>query len=196
MVQKKTAWYETPVIKDMMALVGGRALRAVMSTFCSSKIYQGKTALLRVARYLEASLDKEDRRALIITDSFTEKFVKKVTVYLDLIEMEYKVWTGAVPEVPISTVYEGAKICEEYKPQVLIALGGGSVMDTTKMVMVKYEKPETNLMMILPYFGSLGLRKKMKHFLAIPTTSGTGSEVTQAAVITDTDREPPKKLVV
>jgi len=196
MVQKKTAWYETPIIKEMMALFGGRALRAVMATFCSSKTYLGKSALLRVARYLEASLDEEDRRALIITDSFTQKFVKKVTDYLDLIEMEYKVWSGAVPEVPISTVYEGAKICEDFKPQVLIALGGGSVMDTTKMVMVKYEKPEINLMMILPYFGSLGLRKKMKHFVAIPTTSGTGSEVTQAAVITDTDREPPKKLIV
>ena len=196
MVEKKTAWYETPVIKDMMALVGGRALRAVMSTFCSSKIYQGKSALLRVVRYLEAYLDKQERRALIITDSFTQKFTKKITSYLDLIEMEYKIWSGAIPEVPISTVYEGAKICEEFKPQVLIALGGGSVIDTAKMVMVKYEKPEINLMMILPYFGSLGLRKKMKYFIAIPTTSGTGSEVTQAAVITDTDRVPPKKLVV
>ena len=196
MVQKKTAWYETPVIKDMMALVGARGIRAVMSTFCSSKTYQGKSALLRVARYLEASLDKEDRRALIITDSFTQKFVKKVTDYLDLIEMEYKVWSGVVPEVPIPTIYEGAKICEEFKPQVLIAIGGGSVMDTTKMVMVKYEKPEINLMMILPYFGSVGLRKKMKYFIAIPTTSGTGAEVTQVALITDTDRDPPKKVEV
>ncbi|GAH61179.1 unnamed protein product, partial [marine sediment metagenome] len=157
---------------------------------------QGKSALLRVARYLEASLDKEDRRALIITDSFTQKFVKKVTDYLDLIEMEYKVWSGVVPEVPIPTIYEGAKICEEFKPQVLIAIGGGSVMDTTKMVMVKYEKPEINLMMILPYFGSVGLRKKMKYFIAIPTTSGTGAEVTQVALITDTDRDPPKKVEV
>ncbi len=196
MTQEKPAWYEAPVIKDMMALMGGRALRGVMAAYLSSKIYVGKAALLRVTRYLEAMLDKPERRALIITDSFTQKFVKKVTDYLDLIEMDYRVWSGAKPEVPIETIYEGVKVCEEYKPQVLVALGGGSVIDTTKMVMVKYEKPEINLMMILPYFGSLGLRKKMKFFIAIPTTSGTGSEVTQVAVITDTDRNPPKKIEV
>ncbi|TES99824.1 MAG: iron-containing alcohol dehydrogenase [Promethearchaeota archaeon] len=196
MTQEKPAWYEAPVIKDMMALMGGRALRGVMAAYLSSKIYVGKAALLRVTRYLEAMLDKPERRALIITDSFTQKFAKKLTDYLDLIEMEYRIWSGAKSEVPIDTIYEGVKVCEEFKPQVLFALGGGSVMDTTKMVMVKYEKPEVNLMMILPYFGSLGLRKKMKFFIAIPTTSGTGSEVTQVAVITDTDRDPPKKLEV
>ena len=88
MVQEKTAWYETPVIKDMMALMGGRALRGVMANYLSSKIFVGKAALLRVARYLEAMIDKQDRRALIITDSFTQKFAKKLTDYLDLIEME------------------------------------------------------------------------------------------------------------
>ena len=196
MVEKKLAWYEAKIIKDMMALMGGRALRGGMSTYISSKVYQGKASLLRVANLLEATIDKQDRRALIITDSFTQKFAKYITEYLDLIEMEYKIWSGVEPEVPISTIYEGAKICEEFKPQVLIAIGGGSVMDTTKMVMVKYEKPEVNLFMILPYFGCVGLRKKFKYFIAIPTTSGTGSEVTQVAVITDTDRDPPKKLEV
>ncbi|MBY9009253.1 MAG: iron-containing alcohol dehydrogenase [Candidatus Lokiarchaeota archaeon] len=196
MVEKKLAWYEATIIKDMMGLMGGRALRGGMSTYISSKIYQGKASLLRVAHLLEATIDKEDRRALIITDSFTQKFAKYITEYLDLIEMEYKIWSGVEPEVPIPTIYEGVKICEEFKPQVLIAIGGGSVMDTTKMVMVKYEKPEVNLFMILPYFGCVGLRKKFKYFVAIPTTSGTGSEVTQVAVITDTDRDPPKKLEV
>ena len=196
MVEKKLAWYEAKIIKDMMALMGGRALRGGMSTYISSKVYQGKASLLRITNYLEATLDKEERRALIITDSYTQKFAKYITDYLDLIDMEYKIWSGVEPEVPIPTIYEGAKICEEFKPQVLIAIGGGSVMDTTKMVMVKYEKPEVNLFMILPYFGSVGLRKKMKYFIAIPTTSGTGSEVTQVAVITDTDRDPPKKLEV
>jgi len=195
-VEKKLAWYESTVIKDMMGLMGGRALRGGMSTYISSKVYQGKASLLRVAHYLEATIDKQERRALIITDSFTQKFAKYITDYLDLIEMEYKIWSGVEPEVPIPTIYEGAKICEEFKPQVLIAIGGGSVMDTTKMVMVKYERPEVNLFMILPYFGSVGLRKKMKYFIAIPTTSGTGSEVTQVALITDIDRDPPKKVEV
>ena len=196
MVEKKLAWYEATIIKDMMGLMGGRALRGGMSTYISSKIYQGKASLLRVANLLEATIDLEERRALIITDSFTQKFTKYITKYLDNIKMKYKIWSGAEPEVPISTIYEGAKICEEFKPQVLIAIGGGSVMDTTKMVMVIYEKPEVNLFMILPYFGCVGLRKKFKYFIAIPTTSGTGSEVTQVAVITDTDRDPPKKLEV
>ncbi|MFX0074519.1 MAG: iron-containing alcohol dehydrogenase [Candidatus Hermodarchaeota archaeon] len=196
MAQKKPAWYEATIIKDMMALMGGRALRGGMSHYISSRIYQGKASLLRVAHLLEATIDEEDRRALIITDSFTKKFAKYITEYLDMIGMEYRIWPGVEPEVPISTIYEGAKICEEFKPQVLIAIGGGSVMDTTKMVMVKYEKPEVNIFMILPYFGSIGLRKKLKYFIAIPTTSGTGSEVTQIAVITDTDRDPPKKLEI
>lgn len=196
MVEKKLAWYEAKIIKDMMALMGGRALRGGMSTYISSKIYQGKASLLRVANLLKATIDKEERRALIITDPFTQKFAKYITEYLDLIEMEYRIWPGVEPEVPIPTIYEGAKICEEFKPQVFIAIGGGSVMDTTKMVMVKYEKPEVNLFMILPYFGCVGIRKKFKYFIAIPTTSGTGSEVTQVAVITDTERNPPKKLEV
>lgn len=70
-------------------------------------------------------------------------------------------------------------------------------MDTAKMVLVKYEKPDQNLFMILPSIGSaLGLRKKIKYLIAIPTTSGTGSEVATAALITDTSRDPPKKIEV
>ena len=88
MVEKKLAWYEAKIIKDMMALMGGRALRGAMSTYISSKVYQGKASLLRVANLLEATIDKEERRALIITDSFTQKFTKYVTDYLDLFDKQ------------------------------------------------------------------------------------------------------------
>ena len=58
--------------------------------------------------------------------------------------MDYKVWSGVLPEAPVSAIEEGVKVCEEYNPKILIAIGGGSVMDTAKMVMVKYEKPDQN----------------------------------------------------
>ena len=197
MPQENPAWYEAQTVKDMMALMGGKALRGLMSNvFSSGRIYKGKVAFLQVANYLKAMFDKEERRALIITDSFTQKYAKKLIPFLDMIEMDYKIWSGAEPEVPTPSIDIGAQICEEFKPQVIFAIGGGSVMDTAKMVMLKYEYPEKNILMILPYFGSVGLRRKFRFFIAIPTTSGTGAEVTPVAVLTDTDRNPPKKLEV
>ncbi|TFF97901.1 MAG: iron-containing alcohol dehydrogenase [Promethearchaeota archaeon] len=190
------AWYEMQVVKDMMGLMGGKALRGVMSNIFSSRIYSGKVALLQVANYLEATLEPENRRALIVADDFTQKYAKKVIQYLEHINMEYKVWAGAKPEVPLETIETGAEVCREFKPSVIFGIGGGSVMDTVKMLMIKYEKPDENLLMILPFFGTLGLRQKVKYWIAIPTTSGTGSEVTQAAVLTDMSRDPPKKLEV
>lgn len=196
MASEKPAWYETQVVKDMMGTMGGKALRGVMSNYFSSRIYTGKLGLIQITNYLEATLEPEERRALIITDEITQKYAKKVTDFLDTINMKWQVWSGAIPEVPIYTIEQGAKVCEEFKPRVIFAIGGGSVMDTVKMVLVRYEKPKENLLMILPYFGSLGLRKKVKYWIAVPTTSGTGSEVTQAAIITDTERNPPKKVEV
>jgi alcohol dehydrogenase class IV len=190
-------WYESQIIKDLMPILGARAVRGIETSFFLSRIYTGKSALLKVARYLEAVIPKEDRRALIITDSFTKKYVKNIEKFLELIKMDYKLWSGVVPEVPISTIHEAAKACEEYNPTIIIAIGGGSVIDTAKMTLVKYEKPDQNLFMILPSIGApLGLRKKIKYLIAIPTTAGTGSEVATAALITDTSRDPPKKIEV
>lgn len=196
MSQKIPAWYEQQMIKDMMGLFGGKAIRGITSAFSSSNIYMGKAGLSTMAQLIKAVIDKEDRRALIIADSFTKKFYSKIAEELDFCEIEHKIFTGVEPEVPIANVESGAKVCEEFKPKVLIAVGGGSVMDAAKAIMIKYEKPEANFHMMLPIGDPLGLRKKIRYLVAIPTTSGTGSEVTSAAVLTDTNRTPYKKLVV
>ncbi len=197
MSRENPTWYETQTVKDMFSTMGGRAVRGVMSNYFSSRVYTGKLGLIQITNYLAAMLEPDERRALIVTDDFTQKFSKRITDYLKTIDMEWKIWPGAIPEVPMECITEGAKVCEEFKPTVIFGIGGGSVMDTVKMVLVKYERPNENLLMILPFFGSLGLRKKVKAgWIAVPTTSGTGSEVTQAAVITDTARNPPKKIEV
>ncbi len=196
MSQNQPTWYEQQVVKDMMGLFGGKAIRGITSTFSSSKIFMGKAGVLTMAQLIKAVIDKKDRRALIIVDSFTQKFSSIVTENLDFCEIEYKIYSGVEPEVPLANVDGGVKICQEFKPTVLIAIGGGSVMDAAKAIMIKYEKPEANFHMMLPIGDPLGLRKKIRYLVAIPTTSGTGSEVTPAAVLTDTNRTPHKKLTI
>jgi alcohol dehydrogenase class IV len=69
-------------------------------------------------------------------------------------------------------------------------------MDAAKSILLKYEKPDANFFILLPIGDPLGLRKKIRYLVAIPTTSGTGSEVTGTSVLTDTNRTPHKKLIV
>ncbi|MFW9897140.1 MAG: iron-containing alcohol dehydrogenase, partial [Candidatus Thorarchaeota archaeon] len=109
--------------------------------------------------------------------------------------IDSKFYDNVLPDAPRYTVLEGAKMCEEYDPKVILAIGGGSAMDTAKLILLFYEKPEININnMSAPYYA--GLRKKVKILAAIPTTSGTGAETTFIAVVTDTDRDPPKKTEV
>jgi alcohol dehydrogenase class IV len=193
---KQPAWYEMQMVKDMMGLFGGKAIRGITSSFNSPIVYMGKTGVSSMAQLIKANIEKEKRRALIVVDSFTQKFNTKVTEDLDFNEIEYKIFTGIEPEVPIANIDEGLKICEEFEPTAIIAIGGGSVMDAAKSIMLKYEKPDANFFMMLPIGGPLGLRKKIRYLVAIPTTSGTGSEVTGTSVLTDTSRTPHKKLTV
>ncbi|MFW9952367.1 MAG: iron-containing alcohol dehydrogenase [Candidatus Thorarchaeota archaeon] len=189
-------WYEEQMVKDMMGVMGGKAIRGLVTTFASSNIYIGKSGLLTVAKLIEAIIPEEERRALIFTDAFTKKFSKIVIDYCDLCKIEYQIFSEVEPEVPLKNVEDGVKICEEFKPKVLIAIGGGSVMDAAKATMIKYEIPDVNFNVLLPIGDPLGLRRKLRFLVAIPTTSGTGSEVTNAAVLTDTTRTPPKKLEI
>jgi len=197
MVKKKEqkAFYEADVVKNQLGASAGRAPQNAMRFFGMGKIFFGKMGMFNFKGLLDATIDKNERRALIITDSFTEKFAGVITELLEDINYETKIWTGARPDVPLDTVYEGASVCEEFKPNILFALGGGSVIDTAKLVMLMYEKPGINFHLLLPII-SVGLRKKIKSLVAIPTTSGTGSEATFIAVATDFDRVPPKKMEI
>lgn len=180
-------------VRDTMALMGGKAMRGLLSNFVMGRIYAGRTGLLLATNYLDAVLGDDARRVLFIADDFTRKFVDAVTAYLSPKGIECRVWAGVQEEAPLPTVQEGARACAEFQPGALVAIGGGSVIDTAKLVFVAYERPDQDLLRIQPYFTTLGLHQKVKCFVAIPTTSGTGSEVTGAAVVTNLAKDPPKK---
>ena len=161
--EEEQALNERKILKDRISALLGRAPSSIMSRFRTAQIFYGLTSLSQIRGFLEPKLEKEERRVLIITDDFTEKFAGQIIEVLNSMGAESKVWSGVKPEGPLYTIEEAAKICEEFKPTVFIAVGGGSVMDSAKVIMIKYEKPETNLRRISP-FGSLGLRKKVKYF--------------------------------
>ncbi|MHA1256226.1 MAG: iron-containing alcohol dehydrogenase [Promethearchaeota archaeon] len=196
MVKEQPMWYETEFIRGLLPMMTGKSLRGIQSSISIPKIFKGETALITTAAWLNAMLEDSEKRALLITDDFTEKYAKRVGESLERVGFEYKVWSGARPEVPVGTIEEGMKACEEFKPIVVFAIGGGSVMDTAKCVLIRYDRPTLNLFLILPMDPSIGLRKKFKYFIAIPTTSGTGSEVTATSVVTNNLVEPPQKVVV
>lgn len=134
------------------------------------------------------------KRAFIVTDrSLVELGVTaKLTAKLDALGIGYEIFAEVLPDPTVSGVLKGVERIKSYAPDVIIALGGGSPMDAAKLIWLMYERPEVRFDELAMRF--MDIRKRIVEFpalgakaimVAIPTTSGTGSEVTPFAVITD-----------
>ncbi len=137
---------------------------------------------------------KGKKRAFIVTDRFlfNSGAVENITRILDEIGIDHQVFFDVKPDPTIATVKQAMEIVKPYEPDVIIALGGGSPMDAGKIIWLLYEQPDTNFADISMRF--MDIRKricqiddlgKKATMVCIPTTSGTGSEVTPFSIITD-----------
>jgi alcohol dehydrogenase class IV len=124
-------------------------------------------------------------KAIVITDKVVNSLglAERVSDILCRKQWSTAIWDGAVPDPKVSTVKEAAEAMKRFGADWIIAIGGGSVIDTAKAAWVLYEKPDVQLDALTP-FDELGLRAKAR-LVCIPTTTGTGSEVTKAIVIRD-----------
>jgi alcohol dehydrogenase class IV len=147
--------------------------------FRSPEIIFGEGALDHLAEI-------QGSKALIVTDENILALGLVATVQAKLSEagIETAVFAEVEPNPCLQTVQRGAKMALDYKPDWIIGLGGGSCMDAAKSVWIQYERPDLAPDDVAP-IGRLGLRQKA-HLIAIPTTSGTGAEVTWPIVLTDT----------
>jgi alcohol dehydrogenase class IV len=129
----------------------------------------------------------QGRKAFIVTDENIIRlgFVDQVQAKLTEAGIESAVFAEVEPEPSLQTVQRGAEIARAYEPDWFVGLGGGSCMDAAKAAWFLYERPDLDLGSLSP-FETLGLRAKAR-LIAIPTTSGTGSEATLASVLTDTE---------
>ena len=143
-------------------------------------LYHGKGSL-EILRTLQGS------RAMLCIGGGSLKrfgFVDKVVGYLKEAGMEVELFEGIEPDPSVETVMRGADAMLKFQPDWIIAMGGGSPIDAAKAMWVKYEYPETTFEDMVKVFGLPKLRQKAR-FVAIPSTSGTATEVTAFAVITD-----------
>ena len=156
------------------------------------KVYMKKGCLPVALEELKAVYAK--KRAFIVTDSFLFEngYTKPITDKLEELGIQYTTFSNVAPDPNLACAKEGAKLMAEFKPDTIIALGGGSAMDAGKIMWVLYEHPEADFMDMAMRFADIRKRiytfprmGEKAYFVAIPTSAGTGSEVTPFAVITD-----------
>lgn len=161
-----------------------------------SKIYFERDSI----QYLQSMKGLE--RVVIVTDrtmvdlGFVEKIAKQITARGN--HVTYQLFADVEPDPSIVTVRRGVELLRSYQPDTIIALGGGSAMDAAKVMWLFYEQPEVDFRDLVQKFMDIRKRafkfpqlgRKAK-FIGIPTTSGTGSEVTPFAVITEGDKKYP-----
>ncbi len=186
-------WFNDPFIKNLIPLGTSTSVRGLSVPFNIPRLIIGPNAFPEGVSLAVTGLDFINqkcpkKRAAIVTDEYSERFAGKVLHAFEAQGYALTVWNGALPEAPLNSVKECANKLTEFEPDLIIALGGGSAMDTAKAAWILYEQPDiTDLGMITP-LQLLGLRKKAV-FAAIPTTSGTGSECTLMSVVFDTDEK-------
>lgn len=134
------------------------------------------------------------KKCFIVTDTFLYKsgYVKPIEEKLDQMGIQHTCFYEVAPDPTLGTATKGAEAMRAFEPDCIIALGGGSAMDAGKIMWVMYEHPEADFMTMAMDF--MDIRKRVyefpkmgekAYFVAIPTSSGTGSEVTPFAIITD-----------
>ena len=143
-------------------------------------LYHGKGSL-------EALKGLTGKKAIVCVGGGAMKrngFLDKAVAYLEEAGMEVRLFEGIEPDPSVETVMRGADAMIEFQPDWIVAMGGGSPIDAAKAMWIKYEYPESTFEDMCKVFGLPKLRTKAK-FVAIPSTSGTATEVTAFSIITD-----------
>jgi len=172
-------------------MVQAEFLRDVMKPFFVPRVFSGFNLFLDEPQLLPDAIDLiarecKSKRAFIVTDEYAVRFAKKIMrPYKKRYGISFEIWAKAQPDAPIDTVMDCAEQVIRFEPDLIFALGGGSAMDTAKAAWLLYEHPDVKLEILNPLV-PLNLRNKAK-LAAVPTTSGTGSEVSGVAVISFPD---------
>jgi alcohol dehydrogenase class IV len=149
---------------------------------CPKKVLYGKGILKRLGTEIEG----RGQKAVLITDKVMVKFSTELVEAIKNAGYTVQVWDGAEPEPSTAVANEARKVLQEYEPQLIIGFGGGSVIDTAKAAWVLWENPAitVDITAAVNVKTKLNWQRKAR-FISVPTTSGTGSDVTWSIVLTE-----------
>ena len=183
-------WFENPTLKALAPLALSTSIKGLTTIFNTPKMFIGSNVFPEGPVVGPSTMDSialrcPKKKAFIVTDEFSKRFANKAARFLESGGFKVEMWTRCQPEAPIEVVTECAQAVKGFEPDLIMAVGGGSVMDSAKGAWILYERPDiADLRMISP-LDKLNLRRKAL-LAAVPTTAGTGSECTGAAVLHDT----------
>ena len=183
-------WFENPTLKALAPLALSTSIKGLTTIFNTPKMFIGSNVFPEGPVVGPSTLDSigprcPKKKAFIVTDDFSKRFASKAARFLESGGFKVEMWAKCQPEAPVEVVGDCAQAIQAFGPDLIMAVGGGSVMDSAKAAWILYERPDiADLRMISP-LDKLNLRQKAL-FAAVPTTAGTGSECTGAAVLHDT----------
>ncbi len=184
-------WFQDPGLKALLPLALANSIKGMTTLFKTPALIMGFNVFPEgmvigpsVADFIGAHCPK--KRAFVVADEFSERFAATTAGYFKANGFATQIWAKALPEAPLENVKECGAAMTAFEPDVIVAVGGGSVIDGAKAAWILYERPDiTDLGTQVSPLALLGLRKKA-FLVAVPTTSGTGSECTAVAVLHDT----------
>lgn len=185
-------WTDDPKMRMLFSVAGATGIRGLSSYFFVPGLLLGADSL-KALEGVAPTLSR-NKKALIVTDEVVRKLAERVRQALQRGGLTVEIWDEVIPEPPLENVLAGAAAARSLEADLLVAVGGGSVMDATKAIWLNYARPDLDLRQVRPVDPEtlavvpLGIRSRAT-MICVPTTSGTGSETTATAVISDGNRK-------
>lgn len=183
-------WTDNPLFKRVMPLANASFVKGLSTAFTTPQMFMGHNLLPPGRGAFPPPLaiiadTCEKKRAFVVTGtSSSKRFAKIVAGALEEKGFTQETWAEIHPEIPIDNIRACAEAMTKFEPDLIVAVGGGSPIDGAKAAWILYENPDLSDLFNLSPFIPFELRKRAR-LMAVPTTSGSGSEVTGASVISD-----------
>lgn len=183
-------WFENPTLRALAPLALSASIKGLTTIFNTPKLFVGANVFPEGPVIGPSAMDSigprcPRKRGFLVTDEFSRRFASRAVRFLKSGGFAVEMFSGCRPEAPLEAVMDCARAVAAFEPDLILSVGGGSVMDSAKAAWIVYERPDIpDLRMISP-LDKLNLRRKAL-MAAVPTTAGTGSECTGVAVLTDT----------